>query len=70
MSTPKVQAYPTFKIGDTLEDPEGNAFVVEKITKSGDYQCKGRAGLLPKSAARNPLTEAQKAELAAETPHN
>lgn len=63
---PVVKTKHVFKAGDTVACAStGEEFKVLKVTKEGNYECKGRAGIMPKECAEKPLTAAQKAELAA-----
>lgn len=53
---PTVKANPTFKAGDTVYcKSTKEKFEVLKVVKGGALQCKGRAGLMPASAAMKEL---------------
>lgn len=64
-ASPAVKITPEFKAGDRIAcKSTGEEFEILSVTPDGDYICKGRAGIMPKSAAEKPLTPAEKAELA------
>lgn len=66
--TPQVRPTPDFQVGETIEcKTTGNPFEILSITPEGHLQLKGRAGLMPKTAAQKPLTAEQKAQLAADS---
>lgn len=60
MNEPTVKLTPTRKAGDTVYCASTRQkFTILEVTKSGDFICKGRAGVMPKEVA---LTELPKEE--------
>jgi hypothetical protein len=62
----KVKTTPDFQVGENIECKNtGETFKILAITADGNFQCEGRAGIMPRECGQKPLTEAQKAELEA-----
>lgn len=56
MNEPTVKLHQSFKKGETIFCVSTREkFEILEVTKAGDYVCKGRAGVMPKSAALKEL---------------